>query len=255
MIRHRKAASSGVIGAAAAVAAVALAIAVVMAGGGPGAPASALVLSARSARSAPAAGAGAISGISTHYVLTGLPNCSYQKPPANRLFVALSPAEYRGAAACGGYLHVTGPDGSVTVEVIDQCPECAAGHIDLSEPAFAKLAPLKAGLIRVHYSYLANPPLPGPIALEVKQGSSRWWLALLAQNTGNPLKSVQVRTGGGRWQNLSRANYNYWIAQSGAGSGPFTVRLTDTRGHVVTVSNVALRPGVVQSTKTYMYGH
>jgi expansin len=253
MIRHRRF-RLGVIGGAAA--AVALAVAVVMAGSGPAAPASALVLSsAQSARSAPAAGAGTISGIATHYVLTALPNCSYQKPPANRLFVALSPSEYRGAAACGGYLHVTGPDGSVTVEVIDQCPECAAGHIDLSEPAFAKLAPLAAGLIKVHYTYLVNPPLPGPIALEVKQGSSRWWLALLAQNTGNPLKSVQVRTGGGRWQNLSRANYNYWIAQSGAGSGPFTVRLTDIRGHVVTVSNIALRPGAVQSTKTYMYGH
>jgi expansin len=195
-----------------------------------------------------------VSGIATHYVLTGLPNCSYSTPPANGLFVALSPSEYDGAAACGGYLNVTGPDGSVTVQVIDQCPECATGHIDLSEAAFAQLAPLSAGLINIHYQYLANPALPGPITMQVKQGSSQYWLALLADNTGNPLASVQVETASGGWLSLSRADYNFWIAQSGAGSGPFTVRLTDTQGHQVTVQNIALDPGAVQSTGTHMYG-
>ena len=149
---------------------------------------------------------------------------------------------------------VTGPDGSVTVQVIDQCPDCAAGHIDLSEPAFAKLAPLGAGLINVHYQYLADPPLPGPVTMEVKSGSSQYWLALLADNTGNPLASVQVETASGGWVSLARASYNYWIAQSGAGAGPFTVRLTDTEGNQVTVHNVALDPGAVQSTGVYMYG-
>ena len=197
---------------------------------------------------------GTVAGIATHYVLAGLPNCSYPSPPANDLFVALSPSEYAGAAACGGYLTVTGPDGSVTVQVIDQCPECAAGHIDLSEPAFAELAPLGAGLINVHYQHLTDPPVPGPITMEVKSGSSQYWLALLADNTGNPLASVQVETASGGWLSLARASYNYWIAQSGAGSGPFTVRLTDTEGNQVTVHNVALDPGAVQSTGVYMYG-
>ena len=198
--------------------------------------------------------AGTVSGIATHYVLSGLPNCSYPSPPANSFFVALSPSEYNGAAACGGFMTVTGPDGSVTVQVIDQCPECATGHIDLSEPAFAELAPLGAGLINVHYRYLADPALPGPVTMEVKSGSSQYWLALLAGNTGNPLASVQVETASGGWVSLARASYNYWIAQSGAGSGPFTVRLTDAQGNQVTVHNVVLDPGSVQSTGVYMYG-
>jgi expansin len=219
---------------------------------------SALSLSGRSlsgrSLSAGSEKSGTVSGIATHYVLSGLPNCSYPSPPANNFFVALSPSEYNSAAACGGYLTVTGPDGSVTVQVIDQCPECAAGHIDLSEPAFAELAPLSAGLINVHYQYLAGPALPGPITMEVKSGSSQYWLALLADNTGNPLASVQVETASGGWTSLARASYNYWIAQSGAGSGPFTVRLTDTQGNQVTVHDVALNPGAVQSTGVYMYG-
>jgi hypothetical protein len=196
-----------------------------------------------------------VTGIATHYVLQGLPNCSYPSPPADGLFVAMPPDAYASAAACGGYLEVHGPDGSVRVEVIDQCPDCAAGHIDLSEAAFSALAPLSAGLINVTYQYLANPSLPGPVSLRVKEGSSQYWLALLAMNTGNPLASVQVESEqGGGWDDLVRANYNYWIAQSGAGPGPFIVRLTDTAGHVVTVRGITLSPGVVQDTGTWMYG-
>jgi hypothetical protein len=188
----------------------------------------------------------------THYVLAGLPNCSYS-PPADGLYVALPAAEYAGAANCGGYLEVSGPGGSVRVKVIDQCPECAAGHIDLSEAAFARLAPLSAGLINLSYTRLADPALPGPVSVEVKQGSSQYWLALLADNTGNPLAEVQVETSPG-WLSLARASYNYWIAPSGAGQGPFTVRLTDTQGHQVTVPGIRLSPGAVQSTGTWMYG-
>jgi expansin len=202
--------------------------------------------------SATAAG-GTSAQTATHYVLQGLPNCSYPSPPADGLFVALPPAEYGSAAACGGYLQVSGPDGSVRVKVIDQCPDCATGHIDLSEAAFAKLAPLSAGLINVSYTSVSDPPPPGPVSLEVKQGSSQYWLALLADNTGNPLASVQVDTSSG-WLSLARASYNYWIAQSGAGPGPFTVRLTDTQGHQATVSGITLSPGAVQPTGTWLYG-
>jgi hypothetical protein len=230
------------------VVAVALAVAIGQAAGNracaaPGIP----VVQAAAVRAA-----GAPAQEATHYVLQGLPNCSFS-PPANGLYVALPGAEYASAARCGGYLEVSGPDASVRVKVIDQCPECAAGHIDLSEAAFAKLAPLSAGLLSVSYTSLANPVLPGPLSVEVKQGSSQYWLALLADNTGNPLASVQVQIASG-WLSLARASYNYWIAQSGAGPGPFTVRLTDTQGHQVTVADIKLSPGRVQPTDAWMYG-
>jgi expansin len=197
---------------------------------------------------------GTVTGTATHYVLSGTGNCSYPSPPADGLFVALSPSEYDGAAACGEYVEVSGPDGSVTAEVIDQCPPCAAGHVDLSETAFARIAPLSAGLVPVSYRPLTDPALPGPVSIRVKEGSSQYWLALLATNTGNPLASVQVEDAGGTWHSLARASYNYWIAASGAGPGPFTVRLTDTAGHQVTAHGIALEPGAVQDTGVLMYG-
>src|ERR1700744_5193738 len=193
---------------------------------------------------APAEGAdaraGTVTGTATHYVLSGTGNCSYPAAPADGLFVALSPTEYANGAACGSYIEVSGPDGSVRAEVIDQCPPCAAGHVDLSEGAFARIAPLAAGLVNVSYQTLTDPALAGPISMRVKEGSSQYWLALLAINTGNALASVQVQTASGSWLSLSRASYNYWIAASGAGSGAFTVRLTDTAGHQVAGDDIAL---------------
>jgi expansin (peptidoglycan-binding protein) len=242
----------GVAGAAIAVAAA------VGIGQAVGSPACALELPAAvqagtALRAGTAVQAGTVSGTATYYK-SPPGNCSYPSPPADGLYVALSPSEYASAAACGGYLEVHGPDGSVRVEVVDQCPECAAGHIDLSAAAFAKIAPVSAGQVSVSYTHLANPAVPGPLGLRVKEGSSRYWLALLATNTGNPLASVAVRSPSGGWHDLARADYNYWIAASGVGDGPFTVRLTDTAGHQVTVGGIALSPGVVQGTGTYMYG-
>ena len=88
----------------------------------------------------------------------------------------------------------------------------------------------------------------------VKTGSSAYYLALLPINNGNPLASVAVRQGSGGWQQLARTTYGYWLASSGAGPGPFTVRLTDSLGHQATVNGITISPGVVQATGTSMYG-
>lgn len=207
------------------------------------------------AAAATAAG-GQTSGEATHYELAsgGMGNCSYPSPPAGQLYVALPPPEYGGSAACGSYLQVSGPDGSVTVEVVDQCPECQAGHIDLSEQAFARIAPLSAGLVPVTYHTIVDPPLPAPLSMLVKTGSSAYYLALLPINNGNPLATVAVSQGSGGWQELSRTTYGYWLASGGAGPGPFSVRLTDSLGHQATVHGITISPGVVQSTGTSMYG-
>ncbi|WP_327587601.1 expansin EXLX1 family cellulose-binding protein [Nonomuraea sp. NBC_00507] len=224
-------------------------------------PAPALAKSARSGESAAATRAPAkpvvgkaTRGKATLYELqSGGGNCSYPSPPADNLYVALSPREYAAAAACGGYLNVTGPKGTVRVKVVDQCPECPAGHIDLSRTAFARVVDPGKGTAVVSYRPVGNPRVGRPLSFRVKEGSSQWWLALLVIDHGNPLASVEVKAAGGAWRKLARADYNYWIAQSGAGQGPFAVRVTDTRGHRVTANGVRLAPAVIQRSTTKMY--
>jgi expansin len=198
------------------------------------------------ARDAPAPGV-AYSGQATNYEARGGGgNCSYPAPPADQLYVALSSGEYSAAGACGGYLDVTGPKGSVRVKVIDQCPECRTGHLDLSRTAFARIATLSDGLVKVRYRLVRDPAVPSGLTYRVQEGSSRYWLSLLPDHHGDPVARLEVRSGGGAWMALRHADYNYWIAEQGAGPGPFTVRLTDIYGGRVVSGPVALRPGVTQ---------
>lgn len=180
--------------------------------------------------------------------------CSFPSPPANHLTTAVGPSDFAGGAACGGYLQVTGRKGTITVKVDNLCPECAPGHLDLSTEAFTKLDDPGVGVTPITFHQVVDPAVPAGLSFRVKEGSSQWWLGLLVDNHGNPLRSVEVSsTGGESWKALTRTSYNYWLAESGAGNGPFSVRVTDVRGHRVTAGGIALKPGVVQTTTVSIY--
>ncbi|WP_433211854.1 expansin EXLX1 family cellulose-binding protein [Dactylosporangium sp. CS-047395] len=206
--------------------------------------AASVALLAQASGAACAATVGNTSGQATYYAADGSGNCSFDKV-SEPLVVALGNAEYQSGAACGGYLDVKGPKGSVRVKITDRCPECAPGHIDLSQQAFARIGVINDGIIKVSYSQVANPSVPGPMTVRVKEGSSRYWLALRFDNTGNPLSGAEIQVGGA-WKALARTDYNYWIAESGAGNGPFAVRVTDTAGRRTALNGVALTVGTVQ---------
>jgi expansin (peptidoglycan-binding protein) len=195
------------------------------------------------------------SGKATFYDLgSGTGNCSFPNAPANDLFVALGPAQYSNAASCGSYLDVTGPEGKVRVKVIDSCPECAAGHLDLSRTAFKKIADEVQGIVPIKYRTVTGPSTPGALSARIKEGSSRYWFAVLIDNHGNRLTSVRVSSGGGGFRSAKRADYNYWIIDAGAGPGPFKIKVTDVYGHSATLSNIKLSPGTTQRTSVRLTG-
>ncbi len=194
------------------------------------------------------------SGKATFYDLGGaLGNCSFT-PPADDLYVALGVSEYSGAAACGSYLDVTGPKGKVRVKVFDKCPECAEGHLDLSRTAFKKIGAEVSGIIPITYKAVPNASTPGPLSLTFKEGSSAYWWALQADNHANPIKSVQAKGPGGDWISANRADFNFWIIDSGAGAGPFQVKMTDVYGNTATAKNIKMLPQQRQTTSVRFAG-
>lgn len=195
----------------------------------------------------------AVHGQATHYgpASTG-GACSFPTVPADRYTVAAGPDLYAHGAACGGYLAVSAGGRTIRVKIDNLCPECRPGHLDLTDEAFAALAPLGTGLIPITYRAVTDPGIGGGLAFVVKTGSSRYWLGLLVDNAGNRLRSVEVRVGS-RWTALTRTDYGYWLAPSGAGTGPFTVRVTDVIGHRAVASGVRLAPDVVQRTRVRLY--
>ncbi|KAG0006577.1 hypothetical protein BGZ65_006435 [Modicella reniformis] len=53
--------------------------------------------------------------------------------------------------ACGQCLQVTGPNGTVQVQVVDMCPGCKSGSVDLSPSAFSKIADLDKGRVPISW--------------------------------------------------------------------------------------------------------
>ncbi|XVV13849.1 expansin EXLX1 family cellulose-binding protein [Actinoplanes sp. CA-131856] len=195
-------------------------------------------------------------GKATYFSLDGtLGNCSFPSAPADDLFVALGQHnQYSEGAACGTYIDVTGPKGSTRVKVIDSCPECPAGHLDLSLTAFKKIGVQSDGIIPITYRTVPNAAVPGPVSVRVKEGSSQYWLSVLIDNHANQLASVKVAGSGGTFKSATREDFNYWTLPSGAGSGPFKVKITDIYGNSVTVPNIKLSPGKTQQTSAKLAG-
>ncbi|BFU46718.1 expansin EXLX1 family cellulose-binding protein [Krasilnikovia sp. MM14-A1004] len=193
-------------------------------------------------------------GKATFYDLAGgVGNCNFA-PPADDLYVALGRAQYSGATACGSYIDVTGPKGKVRVKVFDSCPECAVGHLDLSRTAFKRIANESAGVVPITYRAVPNAPTPGPLSITFAEGSSQYWWAILIDNHANPIVSVQAKGPGRGWMTAAHASYNFWIIDKNTGKGPFSIRITDSYGHVATATGVKLLPQRRQTTSVRLSG-
>ncbi|MEJ2578977.1 MAG: expansin EXLX1 family cellulose-binding protein, partial [Kineosporiaceae bacterium] len=141
-------------------------------------------------------------GEGTFYGATGEGNCSYEASD-DRMIAAMNHADYENSQACGAHLAVSGPSGvTITVKVVDQCPECSPGDIDLSAEAFAKLADPSAGRIPISWTLL-SPDLDTPVSYRYKEGSSQWWCGIQVRDHRNPVRSVEVQVGSS-WRNLPR---------------------------------------------------
>lgn len=179
--------------------------------------------------------------------------CSYG-PSSDMMIAAMNTTDYETSKACGAHILVRAANGAtVTVRITNECPlPCAPGQLDLSEQAFAKLAPVSTGRIAITWS-LVSPSSAGTISIRYKIGSSPYWCGIQAIGHRNPIARLEVSTGGG-WRQLTRTDYNYFLSPNGSGCGK-AIRLTDIYGEQLTINGIALRPDVVQSTGVQFAGH
>ncbi len=170
-------------------------------------------------------------GEATFYDATGAGNCSFDPSPGNLLVGAMNAADYGTADYCGGCVEVDGPDGSVVVRIVDQCPGCAKGDVDLSREAFGMIAPLSAGRVEITWREVACE-VSGPIAYHFQEGSNPFYTSVQIRNHTYPIAKLEASVDGA-YVEIARKEYNYFVADDGLGDGPFAFRVTDTRGHVL----------------------
>jgi hypothetical protein len=213
-------------------------------------------------------------------------SCGLGPFPVWGRYASLPPRGYASGRACGSYVDVSGPAGTVRAEVVDVCTDCAAGTVDLSRAAFARIADPRTGMVAVSFQPAVDPPLPGPLVLRMTAAGRPGTLAVQVINHGNRLSSVSTGGPGGRWQRLVPGADGYWTGRLDAGDSPggtpggvspalgggtaggggsaaghgggapaarrIRVRITDIEGHEVVLTGVPARSTVVHAT-AWMY--
>jgi expansin (peptidoglycan-binding protein) len=171
-------------------------------------------------------------GEGTYYGADGSGNCSFAATPGDPLVAAMNDADYAAAAACGACVEVEGPDATITVRIVDRCPGCAPGDIDLGEAAFPMIAAKELGRVPISWR-IVSCPVDGPIVYHFKEGSNQWWTAVQIRNHRNPIASFEYKTTDGAWKPVDRVDYNFFIDPAGMGTGPYSFRVTDIEGNVL----------------------
>ncbi|KAG8168364.1 hypothetical protein KVR01_001113 [Diaporthe batatas] len=188
--------------------------------------------------------AAAVSGTSTFYGgnLNG-GACSFTTMsviPSGLYGTAFPGSAWNNAAKCGTCLEVTGPNGKIKVMVVDKCPECEQGHLDLFQDGFAKIGSIPAGRIATSYTEIPCG-ISSPIVLHNKSGTSAYWFSMQVVNSNMPVSKLEVSTDGGKtWQATTRTDYNFFEKSSGFGTSTVDVRVTSTSGSTITVSKVSV---------------
>ncbi len=165
---------------------------------------------------------------------------------------AMNHAQYDSSSACGGCVQIIGPIGEITVQVVDRCPECKFGDIDLSTGAFEMIAKLEDGRVPIRWKYV---PCDGgdDIKIRFAAGTSQFYFKGIFYNTRHRIAKVEYRKEDGTFHPIHREMYNYFVAPSGidedkSKTGPYTFRLTDTEGQEVLIENVAYEADIEIST-------
>ena len=172
-------------------------------------------------------------GEATYYTFAdGTGNCGFDASPDDLMIGAMNHTDYAGSAVCGACVLLTGPNATITIRIVDQCPECPAGNIDLSPEAFAAIAALEAGRVPISWQYVSCE-VSGPIRYHWKEGSNQWWTAVQIRNHANRVATVEYLDETSAWRDVPRVDYNFFVADWGMGPGPYSLRVTDVYGNVL----------------------
>lgn len=193
-------------------------------------------------------------GIATYYDATGAGACSFDPSPNDLMVAALNNDEYNNAAYCGAYVQVNGAKGSIVVRIVDLCPECLAGHLDLSREAFALIDDLYKGRVSITWR-VVSPAISGPIAYHFKEGSNQWWTAVQVRNHRNPIAKFEYWNGS-QWVTVPRVSYNFFVQTNpGMGVGPYKFRVTDWYSNTLTDSGIPFSEnGTINGTAQFPPG-
>ena len=210
------------------------------------------------------------SGDATAY---GMPdgggNCLFPKEEYynDMMLAAINHEQYvddLGCGLCAVVVSTSNDFQPIRVRILDQCPECAHGSLDLSDKAFKALTNMNPSRVKITWALIPcdveiadYPPLvTNPnIKFQFKTGSSQWWFQVQIFNTRYPVAAVEMKVNG-QFVSLDREVHNYWVKPDGAvGSGPYTFRVTLADSSVILAENVRMAVPADDEGDTFSTGN
>jgi len=91
----------------------------------------------------------------------GLGSCGGHSSPGD-FVVALDQPLYDGGSHCGETINICAGDKCTDATIVDLCPECAEGSLDMSKGLFQFFRPLGAGVFQMQWTYGSGKPKPKP---------------------------------------------------------------------------------------------
>jgi expansin (peptidoglycan-binding protein) len=178
------------------------------------------------------------SGNATTYSYTGGGACTRDPIPGGTLVGAINAPQYYGSILCGAYLSVTGPAGTTQVLIVDLCPGCASGDLDLDTAAFQAITGATDGRYPITWQ-LVSPPLSGPIGYRF-QGSNPYYVKVQVVDHRNPIYLIELDTGASNFVPLDRTADGFFQYNSSSPLGALTLRVTDIYSNTLTDSGIPI---------------
>ncbi|KAG7380083.1 hypothetical protein PHYPSEUDO_007789 [Phytophthora pseudosyringae] len=179
-------------------------------------------------------------GDGTSYTLSQVSsgNCNFMSatPTASTNYVALNQAQWDTLGNCGRCIEVSCVDAQCTaqnktavVQVLDRCPECAHGALDLSPTVYKEITGLDPNRLTVRWRFVDCPD-PGTVQVCLKEGSNANWIAVQPTNGAVGVESVTVN---GATTTMLDGAYYYVSSASGADLSAVKVAITSISGDVI----------------------
>ncbi|KAL7685317.1 putative expansin/pollen allergen, DPBB domain, expansin, cellulose-binding-like domain superfamily [Plasmopara halstedii] len=166
-------------------------------------------------------------------------NCNFMYDPGvGENYAALNNEQWESTHNCGRCAQVSCDDprcsdttSTEIVYLVDRCPECKAGDLDLSPTVFKKLTGSDPSRYKIKWSFAACP-VQGNIKYCTKTGSSNAWLAIQPANFATGIASVKIAN-----QDVTMVDSCYYyllVKGSNVEMSAVNVELTSTTGETIT---------------------
>lgn len=142
-------------------------------------------------------------GQGTVYTLSDLNNgnCNFMAYPSDAVtkYAALNTKQWYATKNCGRCAEVTCTDtlcsgktkSSEIVHIVDQCPGCNSGDLDLAPDVFTAITGMQSDRLKIKWKFV-DCPVTSKIKYCLKKGSNPFWAAIQPTNFASGIASVTV---------------------------------------------------------------